>query len=328
MNIRVGINKDYPTISEAVEAVNYNEPATIFIDEGIYREKLFINKGNITLKGAGRGKTTIVFDDGAYDVLEDGSKRGTFRSYTVFAGGEYVSLQDLTVINEAGDGNAAGQALAVYADAKYVYMENVELLSHQDTLFIAPLPTSERLPGGFVGPGNLKSRTNTEQHYKNCLIKGDVDFIFGGGDAIFEKCQILVNNRNEKINGYIAAPCENIGSLGLFFKECDIYGEPGISEESVFLGRPWRPTGRAGFVDCRYDRCINTLGFSEWSSITDCDSIARFAEYKPVYMDGAFVDMNKRNSFVRNLSDKEAKALKAEAGKIEERINAIRNKSS
>ena len=40
-----------------------------------------------------------------------------------------------------GDGEKAGQALAVYADASRVLMENVNLYGNQDTLFTAPSMT-------------------------------------------------------------------------------------------------------------------------------------------------------------------------------------------
>ena len=68
------------------------------------------------------------------------SKTGTFRSETLFLGGGRAVVRSLTVQNNAGDGAKAGQALAVYADASRVLMEDVNLYGNQDTLFTAPLP--------------------------------------------------------------------------------------------------------------------------------------------------------------------------------------------
>ncbi len=79
-------------------------------------------------------------------------KTGTFRSATLFLGGGRAVVRNLTVQNNAGDGAKAGQALAVYADASRVLMENVNLYGNQDTLFTAPLPLQEREKNGFRGP--------------------------------------------------------------------------------------------------------------------------------------------------------------------------------
>ena len=88
-------------------------------------------------------------------------------------------MRNLTVQNNAGDGAKVGQALAVYADASRVLMENVNLYGNQDTLFTAPLPLQEREQNGFRGPRENTPRLDTVQYYKNCTIRGNIDFIFG-----------------------------------------------------------------------------------------------------------------------------------------------------
>lgn len=323
LKITVGIDGDYHTIDEALQAVPYNEEALICVSEGLYREKLFFEKKNITIEGTGENKTVISWGDGAKDIMPDGTKRGTFRSYTLFAGGESVRIKNLTVENNAGSGKKAGQALAVYADAQNVYMENVCLKGHQDTLFMSPLPESVRQPGGFFGPRHLTERRLTRQYYKNCKITGDVDFIFGGADAVFDSCEIVVNDREKEenreadnavditpkkgfINGYITAPCENPGKLGIVFKDCVIRGEEGIAEGSVFLGRPWRPTGKTVYINCEFDESIHLRRFSEWGSIEAEGSEAFFAEYNSRSLDGSALDLKDRNPWIRLLTDDEA----------------------
>ncbi len=321
MRITVGKNGDYRTVKEAVEAVLYDDPSVIEIDEGVYREKIFIEKKDITLKGAGIGKTVIEYGDGAKDMMPDGSRRGTFRSETLFLGGERCRLCDLSVRNTAGTGMEAGQALAVYADSTFVYMENVELTSHQDTLFMAPLPTSVRQPGGFFGPRMLSDRKPTYQYYKNCVIKGDVDFIFGGADALFEDCEIIACDLKKEINGYITAPSENLGNIGLVFKDCLIHGETQDMEHTVFLGRPWRPEGKAAFLSCRYDECIHPLRFSEWGELSPPESRASFCEYDPMDPSGKQLDVSGKNSWVRALNDSEAAQILEKADVLKSRFS-------
>jgi pectinesterase len=186
---------DFNCIQEAVDSIPFDEKAEIFIGPGVFREKLFCQKRDVTLVGDGIDSTIIDFDDCANQIMEDGSKRGTFRSYTAFFGGDRVTVRNMTIMNSAGDGREVGQAVAVYADAQVCLFDSVKLVGHQDTLFCAPLPHSERQKGGFTGPGQGKPRKLTRQYYRNCIIVGDVDFIFGGADAVFDDCEILVNNR-------------------------------------------------------------------------------------------------------------------------------------
>ena len=305
MTINVGPDGDYTTIGEAVEAARYDEEVTVRISAGTYREKLFIEKGNITLIGAGRRRTVIEYGDGANETMPDGSRRGTFRSQTVYLGGGRITLKDMTVRNTAGDGDTAGQALAVYADAAEVIMENTELSSHQDTLFLAPLPVKERHPGGFMGPGMLNSRRPTKQYYKNCIIRGDVDFIFGGADTLFDGCEIIICDRGRDVNGYVAAPCECPGGMGFVFRRCVIRGEMSNMDGTVFLGRPWRDSGKATFIECRYDGCINNKRFSGWKGVDEPEDEAYMAEYSPMDMSGTPLDISGRNPWVRLLGEDE-----------------------
>ena len=309
MIVNVGPDGDFRTINEAICAVPYEESATIRIAAGIYREKLFIEKKDIRIEGVGMDDTVIEYADGAEEKMPDGARRGTFRSQTMFLGGKRCVLKDLSVINSAGPGEIAGQAVALYADAESVYLENVELSSYQDTLFTAPLPVAEKQPNGFLGPRVLTERKLTKQYYKNCRIIGNVDFIFGGADAVFDGCDIIVRNRSKEINGYITAPGDNPGRLGYAFLNCRITGEDPDMKESVFLGRPWRSEGKAAFLSCRYDGCIHPLRFSEWGMTYAEESNAHFAEYAPADIQGNPISTDGRNPWVRLLDDNEAKVI-------------------
>ena len=106
--------------------------------------------------------------------------------------------------NTAGDGADRGQALAVYADASRVCMVDVSLHGNQDTLFTAPLPLAVRQKNGFRGPRENTPRQDTKQYYRDCEISGNIDFIFGGANAVFDHCRIVpVAHRG--VTSYIAA---------------------------------------------------------------------------------------------------------------------------
>ena len=85
-------------------------------------------------------------------IMPDGSKRGTFRSYTFFVYADNFTASNLTFENAAGFGDEFGQAIAVYAEGDNITFRNCKILGHQDTLFTGPLPMKEKQPGGFTGP--------------------------------------------------------------------------------------------------------------------------------------------------------------------------------
>ncbi|WP_051151015.1 pectinesterase family protein [Butyrivibrio sp. VCB2006] len=317
-------NGDYSTIQEAIEAVPYGEKATIYIGKGKYHEKLFCEKSDITFLGEGIDETIIDYDDGAFDVMPDGSKRGTFRSYTAFFGGKRVTVRNMTIANTAGDGSLRGQALAVYADADHCLFENVKMTGHQDTLFCAPLPLTERQKNGFMGPRVLAPRKLTKQLYRNCEIYGDVDFIFGGADAVFEDCTVVCNNREKNvrqnedresdgvrfINGYITAACGSKDNLGFVFKNCIIRGEEGCRGETVFLGRPWRDEARTVFIDCKMDRSIAKERFSGWGAVDKDQPDTYYGEKGSIYLDTKEpIPLDNNNKFVKDISDEFAADL-------------------
>ena len=323
---------DFTSVSEAILAVPYEEKAVIYIENGIYHEKIFSDKKDITFVGEGIGKTVIEYSDCANDICDDGSKRGTFRSYTAFFAGEKVTVKNMSIRNNSGDGSLAGQALAVYADANKCYFENVELFGHQDTLFMSPLPLSERQKNGFMGPRVLTERKLTSQYYKNCIITGDVDFVFGGADAVFDNCTIICNNRRAAtqksvegrfINGYITAGCGIKNNTGMIFRNCTVKGAEGCDKNSVFLGRPWRDEAKAVFLNCTMDDTIATERFSGWGAVDKMHPDTFYGEYGTISADGEEIELSGKNSFVKDIDENMVKNINHEADLIVEKATGI-----
>ena len=266
---------DFASIAEAVLAVPYEEEALVQVGPGIYREKLVCEKRCITLRGAGADKTKLVWGDGGKLPHKDGRPTHTFRSYTAFFSGEGLRVENLTIENDAGPGAEVGQAVAAYVDSARAFFADVRLLGNQDTLFCAPLPEKEREKDGFLGPRGLAPRRPTAQYYRHCQIAGDIDFIFGGADALFEQCTIRTVNNHLPVS-YVTAPSGRADGLGFVFWDCDFVSD-NCPAGTVFLGRPWRPTGKTAVLDCRLGAHIAPEGFSPWQSRTDSD-LASFAE--------------------------------------------------
>ena len=274
INVAPDGSGQFTTISEAVLAVPYDCPAVIRIAPGIYREKLVCEKKDITLAGAGMDATRLVWNDGGKLPHPDGRPTHTFRSYTAFFSGEQLTVEDLTIENDAGPGSAVGQAVAAYVDSARAVFRRVKLLGNQDTLFCAPLPEKEREKDGFLGPRTFAPRRATAQYYQNCEIAGDIDFIFGGADALFEQCTLRTVD-NHIPHSYITAPSGPADGLGFVFWDCDFVSD--CPAGTIYLGRPWRPTGKTAVLDCRLGAHISPEGFVGWNDRTDTD-LAQFVE--------------------------------------------------
>ena len=210
----------FSTVTDAVNSIPADNSGnvTVYIEPGIYYEKLTIDRPFLTFIGTGDGSadTVLTYDDYAAFLMPDGMKRGTFRSYSVFIDTHDITMKNLTIENASGDSATHGQALALYADGDRLFFDNIRLLGHQDTLFTGPLPPKEKELNGFIGPKQYAPRINGRHYYKNCYICGDVDFIFGSATAYFEGCVIeslsryegkdaYDENGNAKIQGYVTA---------------------------------------------------------------------------------------------------------------------------
>lgn len=221
------------------------------------------------------GQTVISAGAAGRDPWPGEERTGTFRSQTLFLGGGSGRLEHLTVENTAGDGADRGQALAVYADASRVCMVDVSLHGNQDTLFTAPLPLAVRQKNGFRGPRENTPRLDTRQYYRDCEISGNIDFIFGGANAVFDHCRIVpVAHRG--VTSYIAAASTPQGKPGYLFADCTVQGNSPAG--SVYLGRPWRQYARVYWLDCDLSDEIIPLGWDNWSDPANEETV-HFGEY-------------------------------------------------
>lgn len=280
-------------------------PAVIRLAPGVYREKVVLARSHTTLEGASAESTRIVWGDGAREILEDGMKRGTFRTATLRTDGAHITLRRLTIENDAAPREKAGQAIALYADGDHLLVEDCVLRSFQDTLFTAPLPPKEIEKNGFIGPKQHAPRVPQRHTYRRCRIEGDVDFIFGGAAAWFESCDIVaVDGRGDRSTPFAAfctaASTPENQAYGYVFKACRFLNG-GCPAGSVYLGRPWREWAKTVLLNCELGEHIASAGFDDWGK-THAHGTVLFAEYGSRGPGAA----GERAAFVRRLHEGEA----------------------
>jgi polygalacturonase len=229
---------DYWSIQRAIDMAPA-EGAVISVAPGVYREALTITKPNITIRSpyTDAARTVIVFNKSA------GDSGGTFNSATVNVKGPNFTAENVTFANDWNKTHpqvpVGSQALALSLTADRAILRNVRLLGNQDTLYAA---------GG-------------RQYYKDCYIEGNVDFIFGDANAVFDGCEI--HSTAHQI-GYITAQGRNSASQAstYVFNRCKLTAEPGVA--NVWLGRPWRPYASVVFLNTEMGAHIEPAGWREW----------------------------------------------------------------
>ncbi|CAF1726975.1 hypothetical protein YC2023_115395 [Brassica napus] len=106
-------------------------------------------------------------------------------------------------------------------------------------------------------------------YFKNCYIEGAIDFIWGGGQSIYEKCVIYVKGmtRNEMVEGGAMLPGfitaqgrqSEQDTSGFVFKYCAIKGDG-----TAFLGRAYRGYSRVVFYATSMSNVIVPQGWDAW----------------------------------------------------------------
>jgi pectin methylesterase-like acyl-CoA thioesterase len=122
------------------------------------------------------------------------------------------------------------------------------------------------------------------QYFHQCYIEGDVDFIFGGGRAVFEDSDIVSVDRGSTTNnGYITAASTNINEpYGYLFLNSRLKSD--AADGTVYLGRPWHPGGDPSaiasvvFINSELGAHIHEEGWTDMSGFSAKD--ARFYEYQ------------------------------------------------
>lgn len=243
-----GQSQHYTKIAQAVAAAKTSgkEHYKIYIKDGVYNEKFEINAPGVELIGQDRDKTVIEYNAASGMSRPDGKHWGTTGSFVVRVNANDVVLKNLTVKNSfdypTNDEKPksdptkirSSQAVAfeINKNAQHVKVENVVMDGYQDTLFVKAGSTS---------------------YFKDCVVAGNVDFIFGGGTAVFDHCKVIARKRTIPTSpmGYITAPSTDISQpYGLVFFHSEIVKEQGVPKDSFGLGRPWHPTRT--FKDGRY----------------------------------------------------------------------------
>ncbi|RCW61831.1 pectinesterase family protein [Halanaerobium sp. ST460_2HS_T2] len=270
---------DCKTFSEALKMLEGNNTINkVFIKNGIYKEKIVIPETlkNLTFIGEDPEATILTYDDYARKIKENGEEMGTFDSASIFINGERLKFKNITFVNTSEPRSKVGQAVAASVGGDKVAFYNCKFKGNQDTLY---------------------TKSEGRLYFGNCYIEGDVDFIFGAATAYFNECEIYSTGP-----GYItAASTPKEKEYGYVFKDCILSSD--LKENTVFLGRPWRPYGNVVFINTYMGKHVREKAWNNWRDPAK-EKTARYAEYNS-YGPGAA--NSKRFDWIKILTAEEAR---------------------
>ena len=164
---------DFLTVQGAVNSIPAGTSVTqrvINIRNGLYHEIVDIaGKHNVTLRGQSRTGAIISFPNNANFQSANGGTTHARMTFKVNAND--VVLDTLTISNSTPQGGGQAEALMSESNAKRCIVNNCEIDSRQDTI---------------LANGSSQSQI----YFYKSIIKGNFDYIWGGGNLYFDQCLI------------------------------------------------------------------------------------------------------------------------------------------
>lgn len=275
---------DFTTVQQAIDAAPdfSHDTTTIFIKDGIYKEKIMVPSSKRLLKLVGENADSVIlaYDNYASKKNIVGENMGTSGSASFYLFASDFTAENITFQNSAGP---VGQALAIFIAADRARFIHCRFIGFQDTIYT-------------YGNGN-SCAVQGREYFRDCYIEGATDFIFGSAIAVFDHCTVFCREGGHYIT---AASTPKGNAFGYVFLHCNITGN--ASPHSFYLGRPWRPYARVVYIQCHLGNTINPAGWSNWHQ-TDNDKTAYYAEYKDT---GPGAAIGRRVMWSHQLSNEEA----------------------
>lgn len=275
---------DYSTVQAAIDAAptGRTSPWLIFVKNGTYNELVRIpeTKPFINLIGQDKEKTIISFaincSSSATDTGWDYNKGiwGMSDCAVVVVAAHDFYAENISFINSYGVKFQAGpMALAMRSNNDRFAFNNCNFRSFQDTWYTT-------------------SKNASDRHYAyNCYIEGAVDYIYGGGDAFFDKCTMY----NMRSGAVITAPSHAVGTkYGYAFSNCTVDGNTTAADGNLKLGRPWQNAPISLYINTTMKILPAPEGWTDMGVIPK-----RFAEYNSMDKNGNPIDLSSRRTYFK-----------------------------
>ena len=239
------------TVQGALDALPANNTAAsrITINTGSYHEIIHMSaKTNVTLHGQDRKQTIIL---GTNNNTQQGATAGTVnRSLVGFDGANGLVIENLTIHNLTPQNGSQAEALRLQRCDKCI-VRDADILSLQDTL---------------LWDGRI--------YADNCYIAGNVDYVWGGGVAYFNNCEIRTVGRS----GVIVQARNAAGAYGYVFVDSRITADAAATSNNLArIDATVYPGSHVAYINCQMTN-VSAVG---WMLTAGSPTSAlRFWEYQ------------------------------------------------
>lgn len=187
--------------------------------------------------------------------------------HTAIVGDYFVGI-GMGFENSAGAEKHQAVALRVQSDKSIFYKCQID--GYQDTLYAHTM----------------------RQFYRECVISGTIDFVFGDAVAVLQNCTFVVRKplSNQQCIVTAQGRKESDQPSGLIIQGGSIVSDPEYYpvrfENKAYLARPWKNFSRTIFIDTYLGDLITPDGYMPWQSIngttgTDTCFYAEFNNHGP-----------------------------------------------
>lgn len=235
----------FKTVNDALKAYppNHQGRYIIYIKAGVYNEQVLIDKKlpNVFMYGDGAGKSIITCDKNVAIA-----KFTTMTSATVGVNSEGFIAKGITFRNTAGPLGHQAVALRISGDRGAVFDCSIE--GYQDTLYYQTF----------------------RQFYRNCVVSGTLDFIFGMGSALIQNSEIVLRRPQGSGKNTITADGRELQNQigGVVLQNCRIVAEQSYFADRFkfenYLMRPWKAWSTNIYMESEIGDLIRPEGFMIW----------------------------------------------------------------
>ena len=239
---------DFATVQGAVDSIpaantNYT---LINIRNGTYTEIVNISgKNKVTFRGQSRTGTVVGYPNN-FNIATGGSTTSRM-AFKVNAND--ISIENMTVVNTTPQGGSQAEAIMVNTGAARFILNNANVNSLQDTILV-----------------NVNS---AQGYFYNTTIKGNFDYLWGGGNVFLTNCLIYTVTNTYVTNNYnLTASRTDFGASnatnrwlnpsasytadGISYVNCDLQADPSVTTVTLEDANG-TANGLVAFINCLID---------------------------------------------------------------------------
>ncbi|MBD5521963.1 MAG: hypothetical protein HDR03_12225 [Lachnospiraceae bacterium] len=332
---------NYATVSEAVEACELmnrtaGQRVKIHIAPGTYREQIIVTAPNVSFVNDTNKEVLLTWyygigykyysadssgyynSENAYDQYDKNhpSRWGVAvyikNTATAFRAegitfensfNRYITDEELDDgVELVNDYSVSNSNIAV--ERNYNTDVNSKAATERAAAIAVEADQSEFLNCAFYSSQDTLYTQGAHLYFKNCIIEGQTDYIYGRGNCVFDACELSWKGYSANSQGgYITANQPSSGENGYWFRNCTVtannhpYDNKKLTVVDGYFGRPWGADASVVFMNTKLQDAslITSAGWdSMGSNPKNLPEDANFKEYNTTTIAGASVSTSGR----------------------------------